>query len=272
MPNKAKPSTETLSRTDFMLRVTMIACLTVQSIAFSTAPFAMDDKSGPDALKNSNIVRWARGEYEYRASRDKRHRGRETFYLTVHADGSRTMRAYPDIAVRDIQSNVILRVDASFRPISAYMTYFSQSRSKGALAIFIDGNRLRSISLGSEGLVERMSDVPNQFSLVLHPLALDGWHPWYIAARPGEEQAGTEFMVETNPDSPETIAGRVITQSFVYRGQEQLTVPAGTFTTDRVTMAGHSDIWFTSPDRILVRYVWAELDREYVLRVLETGN
>lgn len=241
-------------------------------ITFHSTSHAIDDKTGPDALRNANIVRWARGEYEYRSLRDKTPRGNETFYLTVHADGSRTMRAFPNIAVRDIQSNVMLHVDASFRPISGYMTYFTQGRPKGALAIFVNGNDLRAISLSREGIQEHTESVPDQFSLVLHPLALDGWHPWYIARSPDVEQTGTEFLVETNPETPAPLRGQVIPQSFVYRGKEKLSVPAGTFDTEHITMAGHSDIWFTGPDRILVRYIWKDLDREYVLRTFETGE
>jgi hypothetical protein len=71
------------------------------------------------------------------------------------------------------------------------------------------------------------------------------------------------------PETP--LLGQIQPQSFVYKGEEEVTVPAGTFATQHVVMDGHSDIWFTGPDRMLVRYVWTAIDRDYVLKRLQTG-
>ncbi|MDX2141976.1 MAG: hypothetical protein SFV19_01360 [Rhodospirillaceae bacterium] len=229
------------------------------------------DKTGPEATRNTNIVRWAKGVYEYRTLKDQTVRGREDFHLTVHADGSRTMRAATDITARDVQANVTLRVAANFRPMDAYVTLFTKAGYRGALTLHVAGDVLHALSTGPAGRVAQTTRAPAQFSFVTHPLALDSWHPWYVTPTPEVEQKGEVYFLNTQ-GGPEThLLGQIQPQSFVYKGEDDVTVPAGTFRAQHVLMDGHSDIWFTGPDRILVRYVWAAIDRDYVLGTLETG-
>ena len=42
---------------------------------------------------NANIIRWAKGKIEYRVLSTGERNGEEDWYLTVHPDCSRTMRA-----------------------------------------------------------------------------------------------------------------------------------------------------------------------------------
>ena len=229
------------------------------------------DKTGPGAVQNANIVRWVKGEYEYRTLKSQAVRGGENFYLTVHRDGSRTMRALTDIATRDVQANVVLRVADNFRPLDAFVSMFTKGGYKGAITIHVDGDTLRATTTGPTGQLDQITKVPAQFSLVVHPLALDSWHPWYIAPTKGVRQPGMQYLLNTDGDVAKALSGQVQPESFEYMGEEDVSVPAGTFKTTHVRMGGHSDIWVTGPDRILVRYVWAEIDRDYVLKTLATG-
>lgn len=229
------------------------------------------DKTGPDALQNANIVRWAKGEYEYRTLKGQTPRGSENFYLTVHRDGSRTMRAFTDIAARDVQANVVLRVADNFRPLDAYVSLFTKGGYKGAMTINVNGDTLSAVTTGPTGTLHQTTKVPPEFSLVVHPLALDSWHPWYVKPTTGVQQAGQQYFLNTDGDVAKALSGQVQPAEFEYLGEEQITVPAGTFNTTRVRMGGHSEIWVTGPDRLLVRYVWASIDRDYVLKTLATG-
>jgi hypothetical protein len=229
------------------------------------------DKTGPDALKNANILRWAKGEYEYRTLKAQTPRGSESFHLTVARDGSRTMRATTDISARDVQANVILRVAENFRPLDAYIALFTKGGYKGALTLNVDGDTLRALTTGPSGRIEQTTKVPAQFSFVTHPLALDSWHPWYIAPTKGIVQTGAQYFLNTDGDIAKALDGQMQPVTFEYMGEDEVRVPAGTFKATHVRMAGHSDIWFIGPDRLLVRYVWTEIDRDYVLKTLQTG-
>jgi hypothetical protein len=247
----------------------LFAVVAIFFAAPASAQFSAD-KTGPGAINNANIVRWAKGEYEYRTLKGQTARGSESFYLTVHRDGSRTMRAFTDIAARDVQANVVLRVDETFRPLDAYVSLFTKGGYKGAITINVKGDTLRAVTTGPTGSLDQLTKVPAQFSLVVHPLALDSWHPWYVAPVKGIQQPGQQYLLNTDGDVAKPLSGQVQAAWFEYIGEEDVTVPAGTFKTTHVRMAGHSDIWVTGPDRILVRYVWAEIDRDYVLKTLIT--
>jgi|GEM_PF-384236 len=251
-----------------LISLLILFCLSIASPAH--AQFSAD-KTGPEALRNANIVRWAKGEYEYRTLKTQTPRGAESFHLTVARDGSRTMRAVTDITARDVQANVIVRVAESFRPIEAYVSLFTKGGYKGSLTLHVDGDVLHALTMGPTGRIEQTTKVPAQFSFVTHPLALDSWHSWYIAPTKGVVQTGAEYFVNTDGDVAKALNGQMQPITFEYMGEEEVTVPAGTFKATHVRMAGHSDIWHTGPDRILVRYVWTAIDRDYVLKTLTTG-
>ena len=237
---------------------------TLAGLATAPAAYGLTpDGTGP----NSNIVRWAGGNYVYRRASDRKFRGGESFYMTVHPDGSRTMRAATDIAVRNVQANVVMRVDADFRPIEAYCSIFSQGAFKGSAMLRVNGTEMTA-DLG--GPTPRTFAVPRQFSLVTHPLALDGWHSWYASKTAGEKQAGTVFMIDgdADPAKPFGLHGQPL--SIRYVGQERLTVPAGRFDTDHFVLAESIDVWTTGPDHLLVRYLSARSDQEYLLTTLRT--
>ena len=221
---------------------------------------------------NANIERWARGSYEYLKLSDGTKRGSETFLMTVHPDGTRTMRATTDITVRDVHLTGVLRVDDRFRPLEAYMSLYTQGRLKGTGVYTVQGGQLYARVNGPIGLVEHRQFAPDNFSLIVHPLAMDGWHSWHLDPDIRTEQSGYVYNINGSADWVRPMLGAVEEQSFVHHGKETLTVPAGTFETEHITMAGSSQVWVTGPDRLLVRYVWEQFDLVYNLATLETSE
>ena len=53
-------------------------------------------------------------------------------------------------------------------------------------------------------------------------------------------------------------------QTWELKGIEKVTVPAGTFTTEHYRV-NDFDVWVMGADRVLVKYQWPSLDREYLL-------
>jgi hypothetical protein len=274
----AQGYSETLLVSNLMREVKLTgARVSADSIARSTA--VTEVPAGPAAapraakVTNANVARWLEGSYEYRNLEDGVLRGRETFLLTVHPDGSRTMRAFTDIFARDVSTNVVLRANAAFQPLEAFVSIYTQGRLKGSGLFALDGFRLRTLVAGPSGHVDRVDEVPADLSYATHPLALDGWHRWMKPTDPGREVTGNLLNVQGEADFAKPMVGKVEAVRVVYRGEELITVPAGEFRAHRFTMNGEIDLWITGPDRVLVRSTWPRYQSEYVLsRLAESAS
>lgn len=227
--------------------------------------------TGHEGRTNANIVRWARGTYVYRGLSDGRPRGREHFHLTVHPDGTRLMRAFTDIYERDVQLNALLRVEASFRPLEAYVSLYTQGRFKGSALFHVEGDRLRALAHDTTGHTDRTIDVPPIFSIGCHPIAMDGWHSWPVQPILDTPQETKIYFINGSPIWSRPLLGTLQTHHFIYRGEEDVAVPAGRFACSHVTLSGHSEMWVSGDDRRLIRYDWTKLDRRYELETLEAG-
>lgn len=235
------------------------------------APQASDAVTDPGVQPpgNPGIVRSARGTYEYRAISDGRLTGSETFELTVAPDGVRTMRASTDIFSRGVQANVVLRAAPSFRPLDAYVGISTNGALKGS-GFFIAGpSKLDAVVVGADGRqTHSQITVPVQFSFGTHPLSLDGWSGWYLDPVPGKITHGTIYLINGDARNDRPMLGQLTPVDIEYVGAETITVPAGTFAAQHFRVAGSAELWVTGQDRLLVKYVWAALDRQYLLTTL----
>jgi hypothetical protein len=199
--------------------------------------------------------------------------GSEHFYLTVHSDTTRVMRAFTRIPARGVQINVVLRADANFRPIDAYVSIFSGAKLKGVGFYSVDGDQVNAQLTGIGGHRTRTTTVPAKFSLVTHPLALDGWHSWYAREDTREAQPLNVYFIDGDSRAAaDSMLGSLRSLSIMYVGEEVVTVPAGSFATKHYRIVGMADFWVTGPDRLLVRYKWPTIDRMYELTSLRTGT
>lgn len=64
--------------------------------------------------------------------------------------------------------------------------------------------------------------------------------------------------------------GKMYDQTLTFVGEEEMTTPTGTFTTDHFRVDDTVDLHITGPDAIMVRFQWIPADRDYVLTCLET--
>ena len=218
------------------LRLLLATCLVVGQVATSYA--------GENGA-NTNSVREASGRYSYRTLSDGSERGRESFKLLVHPDGSRTLQFWHDLWAKDAQFTVVLRVAADFQ---------------------VDGNTLRAMGQGADGLVEQEVEVPQNFSIGTHPVSADGWHLWYADADMDKDQQVINlFSLEATEDAAKPVLGQLVQMPYEIVGAEVVETPAGRFDTMHYRLAGSSDLWVTGPDRILVRMIQERFDREYLL-------
>lgn len=230
--------------------------------------FAADPAPPP----NASITRWARGTFAYQTLEDKRPRGSERFELMVHPDGSRTLLMWHDLAARNAQFSVVLRTEASFRPVEAYLNYWVESGYKGSSLIRVNSESLTITSRQSAGEHQQQTlEVPAKFSIGTHPVAGDGWHLWQEATAAEGPQEASIYIMEASADLSRPLLGKLITMPFENLGAETITTPAGTFETIHYRLATVNDVWITGPDRIMVRMVNTARDLEYLLVTFESS-
>ena len=244
------------------------AALALPGLALAQATAAPPpENTGP----NTSITRWAEGEYAYLEAATGRERGLERFRMTVHPDGSRTLLMWHDLTDRNAQFTVLLRTEASFRPLEATVSYWNAGEYKGFASLMVDGDTLRLVSEGRYGSVRQQVGVPEKFSIGSHPIAGDGWHLWLEPTGNARDFEARVFGLDAAADARRPITGRLTPMPVERIGVERITVPAGTFDTVHYRFAGRSDVWIHGEDRMMIRMRMAAAGLEYVLRQLETG-
>lgn len=229
--------------------------------------------SGPAwALDNVNIVRWAKGAIEYRVASTGEVNGSEEWHVTVHPDGSRTLQTRNRLDQAGYQRHVTHRVAENFRPLEITSVYWVKGEWRGTGLFSIDGNALEAIVKTPDGLIRQSRTVPDNFSFIPHPLQTNAWPTWYYDKTKGGPQTMTVYDMDAGAQAVSSMLGKMYEQTLAYVGEEEMTVPAGTFTTDHFRIDDAVDLYITGPDAIMVRFVWKPADRDYVLTELETGT
>ncbi|MDX2143116.1 MAG: hypothetical protein SFV19_07155 [Rhodospirillaceae bacterium] len=250
-----------------LLSIFALAGMLGQASAQTTSGQGAPENTGA----NANIVRWARGEILYQTLADKRHRGQEQWQLFVHPDQTRTLITHNDIYARNAVMTAVIRVQADFYPIESYASYWNDGRFKGGGVFRVHDGILTADITGPTGQFQQTIAVDKaRLSLLVHPLAPDGWHGGSYDKAKGGAQTIPMINIDAISTWDRPVLGSRLDQTWELKGTEQVTVPAGTFAAEHYR-ANDFDVWVTGPDRILVKYVWSAVDREYLLTRFETG-
>ena len=250
-------------------KIALVAASVFASHAWAqVAPQAQPENTGA----NTNIVRWAEGTYTYQALSDKRKRAWEKFHMNVHPDGSRTMIMWHDLFARNNQFTVVLRVAANFRPLEAYLSYWTPNGYKGSNFITVMGDKLNAASSGPTGQLTQALSAPEKMSIGTHPVAADGWHTWYEDVKAKGPQKGTLYSIEATADNNKPPLGTMIPFEFERLGKERVTTPTGTFDTVKYKLGGASEAWVTEQDKLMIRVVNGPRDLEYLLTEFKSGD
>jgi len=256
-----------------VLRATII-CI---AFFFSQGAVAQDADASEPAAPIAN-TKWVKGSYDYGFLDSDAIRGHEDWIITAHPDGSRTVEAFVDLREQGHQSNVILRVDERFRPLDAYANFWRFGDYGGAARFWLEPRDLPQKDIlngnivGPKGQATLALEVPDAFSLRVHPVITEGWQVlFYDHTKPSPQTVPLYNMVTTSGEGIKGI-GQMVGNEIIYHGRETVTVPAGTFEADHYTFYfGRYDIWLWGDDQVLVRYVAKANGREYRLTKLETG-
>jgi hypothetical protein len=254
---------------DRLTRIALIAAtLGMAAATASSAPAPPGEPQEETVMDLS----YRHGRLSYRKKSTGVERGREDWWLTRNRDGSRTLRclAMTDDSkfVRDAQATV----DAEGRTEDAFVRLQVGDRWVGGGYLRLEGNQLRvTTDAASTGRTEQLLEVPSPFHVTTHAVMLDGWIAWGYDLAKGGEQTLTMYNASTRWDGTDGPLGRLETIRVEFLGEEEVTVPAGTFQTRHFRFDADgidvptSHLWVTGDDNLLIRYDWSGFDLEYVL-------
>ncbi len=216
---------------------------------------------------NTNIVRSASGVHSFYAEDGSTLRGREHFRLMAHGDGSRTMILTKDMFDVDRHYNIVMHVDAAYRPLDVFASYWQQDGFKGSIRVTVDNGQLHAASWGPGGRTEHEMQVPDDIAVITHGEGLNGWNASVADADDSHsggpvEMIRTSYFISPVRNVPGPVLGSLTTTRFSRVGEETVTVPAGTFETIHYS-SDAMDVWAMKGDRVMVRQIFA--NREYVL-------
>jgi hypothetical protein len=194
--------------------------------------------------------------------------GREYFSTSVFPDGTRTMRAECHFFDDDLVRDVVCTLDASWRPIDAYLRVAKARRFLGSGWYRFTSERTSCYSIDAERRPRetvRDSSAPVP-ACGFHPLSNDGsWPAMFDLSRPDEIQCFPGCVTYSkDPIGDGELAIETFDLEITYRGPRRVTVAAGTFDCRHfaVLIRGFQtpfEISAWGDDFINVRETWAEM-------------
>lgn len=213
-----------------------------------------------------------KGTIGYRGDADGE-RGREFFDITTHADGSRTLRATSEIDDAEILRDVVYSLDPDGRPVDCFVRLTVEGTFMGSgWFLFTDEAAEGEIFTADAGrLSQRVESDRRTPCFEAHPVIGD-------ALSLGSFERVKRDGHQTHPDvlmsSPlaNGASGPMLSRlglTAQYLGEEEITVPAGTFRTEHYAYVLPDDpdehIWVVPGDFTLVRLRWDRLATTYEL-------
>jgi hypothetical protein len=220
---------------------------------------------------NQNITRWAEGTIAYRVKSTGVLNGHETWRLSVHPDGSRTMNATVRYSPRDVERHVVQRVDKNFGPLETYAQVWSGGAWRGAAFLRAAGKTLNVTAATPSGEQTQTLAIGDRLAVVPHVLATDSWRAMLYDKAKGGVQSVPAYNFNGAADGPTALLGRLMEYRLAYIGAQQVTVPAGTFSTDHFRIEDAVDIFISGADGLLVKFNYPAIDREHHLIEYRSG-
>ena len=243
------------------------ALLALLCVGFSGGANAGGHETSDSAGNPISITRTVKGTYICEYMRKGGDCGGTDWTLTVQSDGSRTLRAFQPLPAANSQLNGFWRLDQNFRPLEAFIHVINQGALLGSTFYAVQDTKMTAHVSTPAGLTTEIIDVPDNFSLLLHPIPADGWH--FVGYDFDKGGAQTKPICVLGAAGPSTLCG-VVDFKLEFLGDEDVKVPAGTFSTKHFKFGDTADIWITNDDdRHVVRHEFTGMDTRYELSSLQ---
>lgn len=217
-----------------------------------------------DVAGSPNIVRGIDATYDMKILSTGEIFGHEHWSLYVHPDGSRTLSVRLINNDYKLFRSIIHRVDADFRPLECQLLYYRDGARMGSAWFQIDRDTLTAEAVSERGRLYHTVAVPQNFSMVNHAAAAEGWHFWYCP-KDGRPHQATLYNLRVNAKEAEGVLGRVHTRTIQHLAEEDVETPAGTFACDHYAFGDPSRVWVYGQDRMPVWLRFEQADREFVV-------
>lgn len=222
--------------------------------------------------------KYQHGRLSYLKKSTGEERGREDWQLTRNRDGSVTMRCLAMTDKSQFVRDVIYTRGKEGHPIDAFIRLQIGNRLIGTGYFRVEADKLMAVTDSVEtGHTMQTIPIPADFfSIVTHAVMLDGWAIFNYDRACDGEQHRTVYTASTRWNGSDGPLGRMRAVRLNLLGEEEITVPAGTFKAAHFTMDSEepkvppSHLWVAGEDKILLRCDWGEMDREYVLTSWQT--
>ena len=177
--------------------------------------------------------------------------GQERWTITVHSDGTRILRSFLDQSIKGTQINLVLRVQDDFRPIDAFASVYSRGKFLGSGFYVVEGDILNVSVNAPGGYFTDKVNLPERYSLLLHPIAADGWHYAYYDKTIGGPQMTSLCTLGA---AGRSVHCAVFPIRLEFLGHETITVPAGTFETEHYAFGQVTEVWIAGRDKIMIQH------------------
>lgn len=222
--------------------------------------------------------KYQHGRLSYLKKSTGQERGREDWQLTRNRDGSVTMRCLAMADDSQFVRDVTFTRGKDGRPTDVFIRLQVGDKLIGTGYFRIENDKLVVITDSAEtGHVLQTVNVPTDFfSIVSHAVMLDGWAIFNYDRTLGGQQTRAVYNASTRWNGTDGPLGRLETVRLNLLGEEEITIPAGTFKAAHFTIDSDelktptAHLWVAGEDKILLRYDWGEMDCECVLTSWKT--
>ena len=194
---------------------------------------------------NPNVVKELVGKIRYTVAQTGEYRGEEDWRLTIHPDGSRTIRMTNPIKATKIFRDVVLQVDKNYRPVQAYISHWEGGIQRGSGFYWTEGSHMNSLVKAPNGILRQQGP----FS----------WHVAHYDRAKGGVQKLTAFTMDRVGTSVGSILGQVRPIDVELLDEPKLTVGAGTFDTLHFRIEKDLELWVDKKEFITVLLISTEV-------------
>ena len=213
---------------------------------------------------------------------DKGEIGRESFIISSDQDGFRTLRATCEIESDKLLRDVTYTVNKDWLPVDAFVRLSINGSFQGSSWFNFSENEIECEAVtkdaGRLSQKQYVDSWPKAFGA--HPVTNDAWGcAVFDMSNTNEVQKFKNCVTTSKTPHGSTGPTITLTEKYLsYHGEEEITVPAGTFKTKYFQISWDKDkvgydwppihVWVNSDDFIMVKIRWDHLDSSYILNKL----